>query len=311
MFRILSETNFDFIGRRRTAYLVSVVFILAGLVHIAYQGGLLYGIDFSGGTLIQVRFEKDARVDEIRDALAQVGLGESVIQQFGDPREFLIRAPLSEEALEGVTERVQETLARAVGELEVRRVESVGPQVGRDLQLRAVYAVLAGMAGILIYTAFRFELKGGIAAIIALVHDVLVSLVALSVTNRELSLPVLAALLTIVGYSINDTIVVYDRIRENRGKGIRKGQTLADVFNLSINQTLSRTVLTSLTAFLVVAVLYLFGGEVLKDFAFVLLVGVVTGTYSSIFVAAPIVVDWEAWFQNRARAKKAVVKAKA
>jgi preprotein translocase subunit SecF len=193
---------------------------------------------------------------------------------------------------------------------EVRRVEFVGPQVGRDLQLQALYAVLAGMVGILIYTAARFDFKGGVAAILALVHDVLVSLGALSLTNREMSLSVLAALLTIVGYSINDTIVTFDRIRENRGRALRRGESLAHITNAAINQTLSRTILTSLTVFLVVVVLYVFGGEVLRDFAFILIVGVVTGTYSSIFVAAPIVVDWQAWSEARQRRpKKAVAKA--
>jgi preprotein translocase SecF subunit len=166
------------------------------------------------------------------------------------------------------------------------------------------------MVGILVYTAVRFDFKGGVAAILALIHDVLVSVGALSLTNREMSLPVLAALLTIVGYSINDTIVTFDRIRENRGRGVKKGETLADVVNAAINQTLSRTILTSLTVFLVVVVLYVFGGEVLQDFAFVLLVGVVTGTYSSIFVAAPIIVDWEAWLEARQRrGKKSVARA--
>jgi preprotein translocase SecF subunit len=165
------------------------------------------------------------------------------------------------------------------------------------------------MAGILIYVAFRFDFKGGVAAVIALIHDVIVTLGAISLTNREMSLPVLAALLTIVGYSINDTIVVFDRIRENRGRVLRKGQTIAEVFNTAMNQTLSRTMLTSLTVFLTVLVLYIFGGEVLRDFAFALLVGVITGTYSSVFVAVPIVVDWENWLARRERAKKAVAKA--
>ena len=165
------------------------------------------------------------------------------------------------------------------------------------------------MAGILIYVAFRFDFKGGVAAVIALIHDVIVTLGAISLTNREMSLPVLAALLTIVGYSINDTIVVFDRIRENRGRVLRKGQTIAEVFNTAMNQTLSRTMLTSLTVFLTVLVLYMFGGEVLRDFAFALLVGVITGTYSSVFVAVPIVVDWEHWLTRRERAKKAVAKA--
>ncbi|MBI3458412.1 MAG: protein translocase subunit SecF [Candidatus Rokubacteria bacterium] len=310
MLQVFVNPRYDFIGRRRWAYLVSAVFVLTGLLHIAYKGGLQYGIDFAGGTLVQVRFERGTTVDAVRAALDRVRLGESVIQQFGDPQEYLIRVPAGGGGLEEVSKRVDSGLREAgLPGFEVRRLEFVGPQVGRDLQLQAIYAVLAGMAGILAYTAIRFDFKGGVAAIVALIHDVLVALGALSLTSREMSLPVLAALLTIVGYSINDTIVVFDRIRENRGRGIRKGETLADVINAAINQTLSRTILTSLTVFLVVAVLYAFGGEVLRDFAFTLLVGVVTGTYSSVFVAAPIIVDWEAWSQARQRrVKKAVAK---
>jgi preprotein translocase SecF subunit len=311
MLQIFVNTNYDFIGKRRWAYLISIVITLAGLGHIAWQGGLRYGIDFSGGTLIQVRFQQAATVDAVRKALDRVSLGDSIIQQFGDPQEYLIRIPAASGALEETSKKVEQGLREAgLPGFEVRRLEFVGPQVGRDLQLQAVYAVLAGMAGILIYTAVRFDFRGGVAAILALLHDVLVALAAISLTNREMSLPVLAALLTIVGYSINDTIVVFDRIRETRGRGLRKGETLADVINTAINQTLSRTILTSLTVFLVVAILYAAGGEVLRDFAFALLVGVVTGTYSSVFVAAPIIVDWDNWSQARQRGgKKAVVKA--
>ena len=309
MLQIFTHANYDFIGRRRLAYVISLVFTLLGLAHIAYRGGMAAGIDFAGGTLMQVRFEQPVKVDQIRRALDRVDLGSAVIQQYGDAQEYLIRTQLTAEPLEQLKRRTREALQASVGTLEVRRVESVGPQVGRDLQFQALWAVLAGMAGILIYVAIRFDFKGGVAAIIALIHDVLVALGAISLTNREMSLPVLAALLTIVGYSINDTIVVFDRIRENRGKTQKKGQTLADVFNGAINQTLSRTILTSLTVFLVVVVLYIFGGEVLRDFAFALLVGVITGTYSSVFVAAPIVVDWENWAQSRGRVKKAAVKA--
>lgn len=311
MLQIFVSPRYDFIGKRRWAYGLSLAFVLAGLLHIWYRGGLQYGIDFAGGTLVQVRFEQATSVDAVRRALDRVRLGESVIQEFGDPREYLIRVQAGAGGLEEISKRVEGGLREAgLPKFEVRRLEFVGPQVGRDLQWQAVKAVFWGMVGILIYTAIRFDFKGGVAAIIALIHDVVVSLGALSLTNREMSLPVLAALLTIVGYSINDTIVTYDRIRENRGRGIRKGETLADVINAAINQTLSRTILTSLTVFLVVAVLYIFGGEVLRDFAFALLVGVVTGTYSSIFVAAPIIVDWEAWSQARQRsARKAVAKA--
>jgi preprotein translocase subunit SecF len=310
MLQIFVGTRFDFIRWRRWAYLISAAFVLAGLLHIAAKGGLRYGIDFAGGTLLQVRFEQPTTVDAVRSALDRARLGESVIQEFGDAREYLIRVQAGAGSLEDVSHRVQGSLREAqLPGFEVRRIEFVGPQVGRDLQWNALSAVVWGMVGILIYTAVRFDFKGGVAAIIALIHDVLVSVGALSLTNREMSLPVLAALLTIVGYSINDTIVTFDRIRENRGRGGRRGETLADVVNAAINQTLSRTILTALTVFLVVVVLYLFGGEVLRDFAFALLVGVVTGTYSSIFVAAPIIVDWEAWLEARQRrGKKAVVK---
>jgi preprotein translocase subunit SecF len=309
MLQIFVNANYDFIGKRRIAYAISIVFTLLGLAHIAYKGGLQAGIDFAGGTLMQVRFEQAVTVEQIRSALDRVRLGNAVIQRFGDPREYLIRTQLTGEPLEELTRRTREALEASIGKLEVRRVESVGPQVGRDLQFQALYAVLAGMAGILIYVAFRFDFKGGVAAVIALIHDVLVVLGAISLANREMSLPVLAALLTIVGYSINDTIVVFDRIRENRGRTPKKGQTIGEVFNAAMNQTLSRTMLTSLTVFLVVLVLYVFGGEVLRDFAFALLVGVITGTYSSVFVAAPIVVDWENWVQGRGRLKKAAIKA--
>jgi preprotein translocase subunit SecF len=313
MLQIFTTANYDFIGKRRWAYVISLIVTLVGLTHIAWQGGLRYGIDFSGGTLVQVRFQQPTTVDAMRSALDRVRLGDSVIQEFGDAQEYLVRVPAASGALEETSKKIEQGVREAgLPGFEVRRLEFVGPQVGRDLQLQAVYAVLAGMVGILVYVAFRFDFRGGVAAIIALLHDILVALAALSLTNREMSLPVLAALLTIVGYSINDTIVVFDRIRETRGRGLRKGESLANVINTAINQTLSRTLLTSLTVFLVVAILYIAGGEVLRDFAFTLLVGVVTGTYSSVFVAAPIIVDWENWSQARQRgAKKTVVKASA
>jgi len=312
MLQLFKSPNFDFIGKRRWAYIVSLLFIAAGLVSMWGQGGLRYGIDFSGGTLIQARFEKPVAVDRIRAALDQIKLGESVIQEFGDPREFIFRLPLAEVPAEEVTRRVQEALAKdpALGKVEIRRVEFVGPQVGRDLQIQALYAVLASMVGILIYVAVRFDLKGGVASIAAVVHDVLVCLGAMSLTGREMSLPVLAALLTIIGYSVNDTIVAYDRVRENRGKGVKKGLSFAEQINIAINQTLSRTVLTALTTFMATAILFAFGGKVLEDLAFVLTVGVVTGTYSTIYIAGALIVDWTAWVEARAqRAKKAVAKA--
>ena len=308
MLQVFVNPNYDFIGKRRWAYLISLAFIALGVGSMALKGGLQYGIDFSGGTLIQVRFEKPVAVDAIRRALDRIRLGESVIQEFGDPREFMIRVGSSAEQ---VARSVQEALTQetALGPLEIRRVEFVGPQVGKDLQLQALYAVGLGVAGILIYIAFRFDIRGGIAAILAIFHDVLVSLGALSLTNREMSLPVLAALLTIVGYSVNDTIVAYDRLRENRGKALKRGAPLAELMNEAINQTLSRTVLTALTVFMSTTVLFFFGGKVLEDFAFALTIGVITGTYSTIYIAGSVIVDWDLWARGRARTKKALAKA--
>ena len=312
MIELFRNPGYDFIGKRRWAYLVSAVFILIGLASLGVKGGLRYDIDFSGGTLVQVRFERPPSVDAIRGALAKIQLGESVIQEFGDAREFILRLPLAENTSEAAAKRIEQALKAeaSLGPFEIRRVEFVGPQVGRDLQLQAVYAVLAGIVGILVYIAVRFDLKGGVAAITAVFHDVLVCLGAMSLANREFSLPVLAALLTIIGFSVNDTIVAYDRLRENRSRSSQRGKTFAEQMNDAINQTLSRTVLTSLTVFFSTAILLLFGGKVLEDFAFVLFVGVITGTYSTIYIAAAIVVDWTAHFERgRSRGKKAVAKA--
>jgi len=312
MLQIFVNANYDFVGKRRWFYLASGGLMLLSLAWIFVVGGLNYGIDFTGGALVQVRYDKPASVDLVRRGLDEIKLGNAVIQQFGDVQEYLIRLPQGGENPEQLSKQVQGALAKAAGSrVEIRRVEFVGPQVGRDLQLQALYAVLAGMAGILIYVAFRFHFRDGVISVVAIAHDVIVTLGALSVTQREMSLPVLAALLTIVGYSINDTIVVFDRIRESRGKGLRKGQTIAELVNAAMNQTLSRTLLTSFTTFIAALVLLIFGGEVLRDFAFALVIGVVTGTYSSI-AAASLVMDWETWSRARARAGgKGPVKAKA
>jgi preprotein translocase subunit SecF len=309
--QIFVNPNYDFVGRRRWFYGISVGAVVLALLSIAAHRGLHYGIDFTGGTLIQVRYDKAVTVEQVRQGLDEVKLGQAVIQRFGDPQEYLLRLPPENgQKTAETTARIQSALAKAAGgNVEIRRVEFVGPQVGRDLQLQALYAVLAGMAGILIYVAVRFDFRGGVVSIAALAHDVIVTLGALSITGREMSLPVLAALLTIVGYSINDTIVVFDRIREARGRGLRKGQSLADLVNSSINQTLSRTILTSFTVFISAFILFMFGGEVLHDFAFALVIGVVTGTYSSV-AAAALVMDWESWSQARARTSgKVAVKA--
>jgi preprotein translocase subunit SecF len=295
MLQIFVNARYDFVGKRRWFYVASLAAMAISLVSIAAHRGLNYGIDFTGGALVQVRYDKAVTVAQVRQGLDELKLGSAVIQQFGDAREYLIRLAETEQKAAEISTRIQGALAGAAGgQVEIRRLEFVGPQVGRDLQLQALYAVLAGMVGILIYVAIRFDFRGGAISIVALTHDVIVTLGGLSITNREMSLPVLAALLTIVGYSINDTIVVFDRIRENRGRGLRRGQSIADLVNNAINQTLSRTILTSFTTFLSAIVLLLFGGEVLHDFAFALVIGVVTGTYSSV-AAATLVMDWELW----------------
>jgi preprotein translocase SecF subunit len=312
MIELFRNPSYNFIGRRSWAYIISAVFIAIGIASLVAKGGLKYDIDFAGGTLIQVRFAEPPTIGRIRATLLPIQLGDSVIQEFGDPREFIIRMPLAATSAEEVTRRVQAALTSdaSLGKFEIRRVEFVGPQVGRDLQLQAVYAVLTGLLCMLLYIAFRFDLKGGVAAIVAVFHDVLVSLTALSLTDREFSLSVLAALLTIIGYSVNDTIVAYDRLRENRGKFVLKGQTFEQQMNTAINQTLSRTVLTALTVFFSTAILLFFGGKVLEDMAFTLFVGVITGTYSTVYIAGALVVDWTNFVEGRfRRSKKAVAKA--
>jgi preprotein translocase subunit SecF len=311
MIEIFRNPNYNFIGKRHWAYIASGLFTLIGLVSLLTQG-LRYDIDFTGGALVQVRFVETPAVSKIRTALGTIGLGDSIIQQFGDPHEYLLRMPLTKASSEDVTRRVQGALATdpSLGKFEIRRVESVEPQVSRELQWLAIQAVLFAMVGILLYIAVRFDLKGGVAAVIAVIHDVLVCLGAVSLFHREFSLPVLAALLTIIGYSVNDTIVAFDRLRENRTKFMPKGKTFAEQMNDAVNQTLSRTILTSLTVFMSVIILFFFAGKVLEDFAFVLVVGVITGTYSTTYVAAALVVDWVQYVEGRMGGrKKAVVKA--
>jgi preprotein translocase subunit SecF len=311
MIEVFHNPNFNFIGKRKWAYIVSIAITLIGIGSLAVKG-LHYDIDFTGGTLVQVRFEQPPTVATIRAGLSRIQLGESVIQQFGDPHEYIIRMHLTSTSSEELAKRVTGALKQepSLGGFEIRRVEFVGPQVGKELQWQAVQAVLFSLVGILLYIAWRFDLKGGVAAVVAVFHDVIVCLGAISITAREFSLPVLAALLTIIGFSVNDTIVAYDRLRENRGKFSQKNKSFAEQMNDAVNQTLSRTVLTSLTVFFSAAILLFFGGKTLEDFAFVLFVGVITGTYSTTYVAAALVVDWTQYVEGRLRrGKKAVAKA--
>ncbi len=286
MLQFFRKPNIPFVKVRKIAYVVSILAIVLGMALFFRRGGKNYGIDFTGGNLQQFKFTEAASATEIRDVLAGIGLGDSVIQQFGEGREVIVRSfkGKTEEIISGLREKF------GPGSFETMRVEEVGPAVGADLRRAAVKAMIFAMIGICLYISFRFEFRFAITAIIALAHDVMISLGMIALTGREISLPVIAALLTIVGYSINDTIVLFDRIREDR-KFMRKA-TLAEIINASINQTLSRTVLTSLTTLLVVVALFIFGGKVINDFAFVLLVGVLVGTYSSIFIASPLLIEW-------------------
>jgi preprotein translocase subunit SecF len=307
---LFRDPSYDFIGRRKWAYVVSGVALLVSFLSLTIQG-LRYDIDFTGGTLVQVRFERPARVEQIRAALGTIGLAQGIIQQYGDASEYIIRLPVTATTSEEIRRQVQDALAaeKSLGGIEIRRVEFVGPQIGKDLQWQALYAVLFSLIGILLYIAFRFDLKGGVAAVVAVFHDVLLCLGAISLTHRDFSLPVLAGLLTIIGYQVNDTIVAYDRLRENRSRSIPRGKTLAAQMNDAINQTLSRTVLTALTVFFCAATLFLFGGQTLEDFAFVVLIGVVTGTYSTIYVAGALVVDWTQSVESRWRRTPGATKA--
>lgn len=293
-------TTFDFIGRRKIALSISAALILLGLATAGLRG-LNYGIDFAGGTLVELKMPRAVDIQEVRSALKGIGMGDSIIQHYGSEDEVLIRMERTASGLEGFEGKIIKTLEPIFGEgsIELRRTEVVGPQVGAALRKQATLAVVYALVGILIYVTLRFEFRFAVAAIIALVHDVLITLGAFALTNKELSLPVIAAFLTIVGYSLNDTIVVFDRIRENLKAFRREGYEV--VINRSINETLSRTLLTSLTTLLVVVALFFLGGEVIHDFAFALLVGVVVGTYSSIFVASPILIFWQRLMPSKKR----------
>ena len=311
MYFLKREPRIDFLGRRGLAGIVSAVLIVIGIVSLGVRG-LAFGIDFTGGTLVEVSYEETVEASSVRDLIAKAGFESALVQYFGTSKDILVRLPASavEDAAQ-VSSRImvalrspyKETLATsASGDLQqclsyggasgrcavqMRRVEFVGPQVGEELTEKGGLAMLYALLGILIYVSWRFEWRFAIGAVAALVHDVLITVGVFSVLGLEFSLPVLAAILAVIGYSLNDTIVVFDRVRENFRK-MRRG-TPIEIMNVSVNQTLSRTLLTSLTTLLVVLTLLIIGGEVINGFATALLVGVLVGTYSSIFIANPAV----------------------
>jgi len=277
--------NIDFMGKRQIALVFSLVVLTVAVGSIIARG-LSLGIDFTGGTLIEVGYSEPANLESVRAALVDAGYGDSAVQQFGTPRDILIRLASSADAdSDRLSNEVFAALSKAAGsELELRRVEFVGPQVGDELAEDGALAVLVALIAILMYVAMRFEWRFAVGSVIALVHDVIFVVGLFALLQIEFDLPVLAAVLAVIGYSLNDTIVVFDRIRENFRK-MRKGEPV-DIVNRSLNETLSRTLVTSLTTILVLLALFFLGGEIIHGFAFALLIGVLIGTYSSIYVAS-------------------------
>ncbi len=333
--------NIDFIGKRNIAFVVSLLMILVSMGTLIMHKGPRYGIDFAGGTLVQVKFEAPVTIDRIKSGLKEMDFTASAVQQFGqaEDNEYLIRTDGTPLAMDNLSDAIEKRLKEATDvSVEIRRVEMVGPQVGQDLREKALFAMFYALLFITVYISGRFELKwakSGIVAaaimaavyllslfnvsvpflmlaalivslvifwffefkyamgaIVALIHDVTITVGIFSLFDKEFTLPIVAALLTIIGYSLNDTIIVFDRIRENLRKYHKEPMTT--IINKSINETLSRTILTSLTTLVVVAALFTLGGGIIHDFSFALLVGILIGTYSSIYVASPILLAWQA-----------------
>jgi preprotein translocase subunit SecF len=334
------DINIDFVGKRKIAFSVSLAMIIISIASLVIHGGPKYGIDFAGGTLVQVKFNQPVTLKNIKSGLAAIDLEKSSVQGFGEQseNEYLIRTDRSVMTSGEFTLKVQQALESSTGKgVTVRRVEMVGPQVGKDLREKALFAMFYALLFIAIYISGRFELKwllsGVIAGVlmgavyflsifnvsvpyliaaallvslalywflglkyamgatVALIHDVTITVGIFSIFNKEFTLPIIAALLTIIGYSLNDTIIVFDRIRENLRKYHKN--PLEVIINKSVNETLSRTILTSMTTLVVVVALFVLGGGIIHDFAFALLVGIVVGTYSSIYVASPILLAWQ------------------
>jgi preprotein translocase subunit SecF len=288
--------NLPFMKYRKIAYALSAAFLLATIAWLVVKGPN-YSVDFTGGTLLQVQTSKPLPADAVRSTLGRLGYGGAEVQTVGGGEELLIRMP--RQAPANAFAGIDSALRRGHPgvEIELRRQETVGPRIGAELREKAIWAVVLSLAGILLYVGIRYEFKFAIGAVIAIFHDVFAAFGVLLFLDREISLTVLAALLTLAGYSVNDTIVVFDRIRE-RGKQLHK-MSHEDVMNTAMNETLSRTMITSITVFLACLSLYFFGGEVINDFALTMLAGVIFGTYSSIYVASALALDIWNWLDRR------------
>ena len=280
--------TFDFMSKKMITLVISLTLVLASYAVLATKG-LNYGIDFAGGTVIQVQYDKAAPIDKMRELISTNELFNGAsISEFGSPDEVVIRVRTSSTSVTSDMGDVAREVLKGSGNFEVRRVDIVGPKVGSELREKGIMAMVLAVIGILIYVSFRFEWRFALASVVALIHDVSIALGAISLFQVEVNLDILAAMLTILGYSLNDTIIVFDRIREGINK--IKSAVLSEVINESVTRTLSRTTLTSLTTFFVVLTLWMYGGEIIHGFGFTLLVGIIVGTYSSIFVASPVLI---------------------
>jgi preprotein translocase subunit SecF len=294
MLEILGKTNFDFMGKRKLAFIFSGIMVLLGLIAIVQiaRGAANLGIDFAGGTAVQLKFDQAIHIDEARKALDSNGVGNAELQEFGQDNKLLVRVKASTTIEEKTAERVMAIFAKEFpnNKFTVDSSTEIGPTIGKKLQEDALIAIVISFAGIIMYIAARFELRFGVAAALATFHDVLAVLGAFYLLDKEITLLVVTALLTLAGYSLTDTVVVFDRIRENLK--LRRRDTEEATINNAVNQVLSRTIVTSLTVVIVLVPLTLAGGEVLHDFSLALLSGVIFGTYSSVFVASPLLLLW-------------------
>ncbi len=280
--------NFDIMGKRKITSIISGFLLIAAIASLAMQG-LNLGIDFTGGTLVEVGYSETVDLPKVREALSNSEFNSAVVQYFGSANDVLIRIPPTEGLNSAdISSKILNVLSGTGQNAEMRRIEFVGPQVGEELKNDGGLAMIYALMGILIYVAMRFQLRFSVGAIAALIHDVLITLGIFSITRFDFDLTVLAALLAVIGYSLNDTIVVFDRVRENFRK--LRESTPVEVFNVSLNQTLSRTIMTSLTTLFVLVALFVFGGEIIHSFATALIIGVLIGTYSSLFVASPVTI---------------------
>lgn len=295
--------NIDFLGKRRYTYTISTILMVGSFLLIAFRG-LNFGIDFTGGVVVEVSYPDVADHDRAREALAAAGFPDAQVQSFGSSRDLMVRVEAPEgENVNQTGARIQEALQTAEPKVEIRRTEAVGPQVGKDLAEQGGLALLFTFIGILFYVGFRFEKKMATGTVLAATHDPIVILGFFAATQLTFDLSVLAAVLAVIGYSINDTVVVFDRVREVL-LGTRRGTSSRDMLNLAVNQTLSRTLMTSFSVLFVVVSLYVFGGETLKGFSIAIIVGVLIGTYSSVFVAISLAYDLKLKAQDLMQIKK-------